>query len=100
MPAPIPAAPPMPNAGSVVRPMRSLPARNSSAENNGGLGAGVGPGGFNQQPQGTTMTPDEQVALIELQRVKAMQEHDPVYKILPPTPLTPEVMGQQQPAPQ
>jgi len=101
MPAPIPAAPPMPNAGSVVRPMRSLPARNSSAENNGGFGGGLGSGNFNPQQNATTLSPEEQVALIELQRIKALREGDPVSKILPPTPLTQEVLqGQQQPAPQ
>jgi hypothetical protein len=98
MPAPIPAAPPpgvqpMPSAGTVIRPLRSLPARNT--ENNGGLGAGAA--NANQQAQASTMTPEEQVALIELQRVKAIQQHDPIYKILPPTELTPEVMGQQAP---
>ena len=104
MPAPFPAAPTMPAPGSVVRPMRSLPARNSSAENNynGGMSPGVAPANFNQlnRQQQANLTPEEQVALIELQRVKALQEHDPVSAILPTTELTPEVMGQQQPAPQ
>ena len=101
MPAPIPAAPPpgvqpMPAPGTVIRPLRSLPARNTG-DANGGLGADVGSGNFNQQAQVSTMTPEEQVALIEFQRVKAIKEHDPVYKILPPTELTPEVMGQAAP---
>jgi hypothetical protein len=100
MPAPIPAAPPpgvqpMPNGGTVIRPLRALPARNTSTENNGGFGTGAA--NVNQQAQVSTMTPEEQVALIELQRVKAIQQHDPIYKILPPTELTPEVMGQQAP---
>ena len=99
LPAPIPAAPPagvqpMPGAGTMIRPLRSLPARNSSAENNGGPGIGGGGSGNFNQSQGSPMTAEEQVALIELQRIKALQEHDPVSNILPPTELTPEVMGQ------
>ena len=35
------------------------------------------------------MTPEEQVALIELQRIKFKQEGDPTDMILPPTELTP-----------
>jgi hypothetical protein len=98
MPAPIPAAPPpgvqpMPGAGTVIRPLRSLPARNPSAD--GGLGAGAA--NVNQQSQVSNLSAEEQVALIELQRVKAIQQHDPVFKILPPTELTPEVLGQQAP---
>jgi hypothetical protein len=97
LPAPFPAAPPsgvqpMPGAGTFIRPLRSLPTRNSNADNNGGFG-GVGSGNFNQQSQ-STMTPEEQVALIELQRMKALKEHDPISTILPPTELTSEVMGQ------
>jgi hypothetical protein len=97
MPAPIPSAPPpgvqpMPAAGTIIRPLRALPARNSSTENNGGFGTGAA--NLNAEAQVSTMTPEQQVALIELQRVKAIQQHDPVYKILPPTELTPEVLGQ------
>lgn len=101
MPAPIPAPPPpgvQPAAGTTIRPLRTLPARNP-AENTGntGLGASIGSGNVNPQPQ-NTMTPEEQVALIELQRYKAIQEHDPIANLLPPTELTGEVTG--QPAPQ
>ena len=106
MPAPIPAAPPagvqpMPGGGTTIRPLRSLPSRNSSAENNGGAGFGGGVGGgLSPQQQQNNLTPEEQVALIELQRVKALSEHDPISNLLPPTELTPEVTGQQPQAPQ
>src|SRR5947199_202380 len=71
MPAPIPAPPPpgvqpMPNAGTVIRPLRSLPTRNSNPGVNGGLGAGSS-GSANPQSQ-NSLTAEEQVALIELQR--------------------------------
>lgn len=106
LPAPIPSAPqqnlqPMPGAGTTIRPLRSLPSRNSSAENDngGGLGGGVGGANVNPQQSQANLTPEEQVALIELQRVKAIQEHDPVANLLPPTELTPEITGQPQ-APQ
>jgi hypothetical protein len=58
-------APPPPN---VIRPLRSLPPRSS-------------------------ISPEEQVALIEVQRIKYQQENNPMSKILPPTELTPEVNG-------
>jgi len=35
------------------------------------------------------MTPEEQVALIELQRIKFQQESNPIHMILPPTDLNP-----------
>lgn len=94
LPAPIPAPPPpgvqpMPSAGTVIRPLRSLPARNANVD-----GGGVGAAGAANQPGHDTMTPEEQVALIELQRYKAIQEHDPISNLLPPTALTPEVTGQ------
>jgi hypothetical protein len=93
LPSPIPAAPPPGvQPGGTFRSLRSLPTRNSSAENNGG-GGGVGAGNSIQQQQ-DNLTPEEQVALIEVQRVKALQEHDPIANLLPPTALTPEVMGQ------
>jgi len=38
----------------------------------------------------TPLTPEEQVALIEIQRVKYQQENNPIRNILPPTELTPE----------
>jgi hypothetical protein len=38
----------------------------------------------------TPLTPEEQVALIEIQRVKYQQENDPTHAILPRTEMTPE----------
>jgi hypothetical protein len=38
----------------------------------------------------TSLTPEEQVALIEIQRVKYQQENNPIQNILPSTELTPE----------
>jgi hypothetical protein len=66
---PPPSAPP-PNVmpGNVIRPLRSLPPR-------------------------TSLSPEEQTALIEVQRVKYQQENNPMSKILPPTEMTPEVTG-------
>ena len=101
LPAPMPGMRPpgvQPGAGTTIRPLRSLPARNSSAENNGGagFGGGMGGGNFNQQPQ-VNLTPEEQVALIEVQRAKAIQDHDPVANLLPPTELTSEITGQPTP---
>jgi hypothetical protein len=37
----------------------------------------------------TTLTPEEQVALIEIQRVKYQQENNPMHAILPRTEMTP-----------
>lgn len=70
---PPPAAPP-PNVmpGNVIRPLRSLPPR-------------------------ATLSPEEQTALIEIQRVKYQQENNPISQILPPTEMTPEM---NKPAPQ
>lgn len=41
-----------------------------------------------------TLTPEEQVALIEIQRVKYQQENNSTGKILPPTEMTPETLGE------
>lgn len=89
-PFPAPSAPPpgvmsLPPPANVIRPIRSLPGRNNNpfSGNNGG----------NQ----SALTAEEQTALIEIQRVKAMQENDPIQHILPPTDMTPEVTGQQAP---
>jgi len=70
---PPPSAPP-PNVmpGNVIRPLRSLPPR-------------------------AAMTPEEQTAMIEIQRVKYQQENNPIGQILPPTEMTPEMNS---PAPQ
>jgi hypothetical protein len=39
------------------------------------------------------LTREEQVALIEVQRVKFQQENNPIQAILPPTEMTPETVG-------
>jgi hypothetical protein len=64
---PPPSMPP-PNVmpGNVIRPLRSLPPRSN-------------------------LSPEEQVALIEIQRVKMQQENNPMSAILPPTEMTPEM---------
>jgi hypothetical protein len=36
------------------------------------------------------LSPEEQTALIEIQRIKYAQENNPVHQILPPTEMTPE----------
>jgi hypothetical protein len=45
------------------------------------------------QSSETPLSPEEQVALIELQRIKYQMDGDPTAKILPPTELTPETTG-------
>lgn len=77
IPAPAPAngqPSPFPN---VIRPIRTLPTRS--------------PGGFGGGPQ-TPMSPEDQSMMIEAQRMKAIQENDPIAKILPPTPHTQEIL--------
>jgi len=44
-------------------------------------------------PAAPAITPEEQVLMIEAQRMKALQEGDPVSKILPITPMTSQVTG-------
>lgn len=39
------------------------------------------------------LTAEEQTILIEARRLKALQDGDPIAKILPPTDFTPEIMG-------
>lgn len=112
---PIPAMPP-PNMSSrpPMRPMRNLLPNNSSA-NNGSAdgGSGVG-GGFvassgssaNTQAPTQMVTAEQQAMIIESQRMKYIQEGNPVAKILPPTAFTQQVMdslnggGDGAPAPQ
>ncbi|HWD91267.1 MAG TPA: hypothetical protein VG938_02855 [Verrucomicrobiae bacterium] len=68
LPAPTMMPPPAPPPPNVIRPLRSLPPRSS-------------------------LTPEEQVALIEVQRMKYQQENNPISQILPPTEMTPEANG-------
>lgn len=96
LPAPVPAPPPngvqpMQNPGNVIRPLRSLQSQSQNNNNNFG-GSGFG-GSMNGSQQQDSVTPEEQVALIELQRVQAIRNNDPIKDILPPTELTPEVLG-------
>jgi hypothetical protein len=99
MPAPAQPQPnvmPMP-APSTIRPLRSLAPRtdyNNNNNNNNGFGGASGAANNPGQPQQSTLTPEEQVALIEIQRIKLRQEHNPMSEIFPHTELTPEVNGQ------
>ena len=82
---------PMPAPGTVIRPLRSLsPRTNPDNNNNGNNGLG---GANGQQTQNSTMTAEEQVALIEIQRYQAIKNNDPVKDLLPPTQMTPEITG-------
>jgi hypothetical protein len=56
-----------PNQGSVFSPPSATPARVKVE---------------------AAMTPEEQVALIELQRIKFQQEGNPIHTLLPPTEMT------------
>jgi len=93
-PAPIPAPPPngvqpMQNPGNVIRPLRSLQSQSRNG-NEGAIGAASG---MNAAQQQNNITPEEQTALIELQRYQAIQNNDPIKDLLPPTALTPEITG-------
>jgi hypothetical protein len=55
-------------------------------------------GNGNVNAQSAPMTPEEQVALIEIQREKLRQEGNPAHALLPPTELTPG--SPENPAPQ
>jgi hypothetical protein len=100
MPVSIPsaAAPPpnvMPLPGSVIRPLRSLPPRGPGADNNNG-NPNFGGGGMGSAANGmqqNNLTPEEQVALIEIQRVKYQQENNSIGTILPPTEMSGEAQG-------
>jgi hypothetical protein len=48
----------------------------------------------NNQPQQPTMSPEEQIIMMEANRMKALQEGDPIAKIIPPTELTPQTTGE------
>lgn len=86
IPAPAPAntqPSPFPN---VIRPIRTLPTRSP-----GGPFGGVSP---------SSMSPEDQETMIEAQRYKALQDNDPIAKILPPTPHTQEIINGFNQAPQ
>lgn len=58
----------------------------------------VGPVGqlspIHMPPAEQALTPEQQLLVIEAQRLKAMQDGDPIAKILPPTEVTPEITGE------
>jgi hypothetical protein len=72
----------------------------NNGNNNGGDNSGTD-NGLNlrniptrtYQPEASTMTPEEQVIMIEAQRQKYQAEGNPMAKILPPTVMTPQVNG-------
>lgn len=96
---PPPAALPIPQPNNIPRPLRSLQGRQSQGnESNNGGAFGGGMNGGNVNPQSSQVTPEEQVALIEIQREKYRQQNDPVGGLLPPTEMSPG--GSENPAPQ
>jgi hypothetical protein len=105
MPTPTAAQPqvtPMPSPGTAIRPLRSLAPRTDFNNNNNnsfgnGFGGAAGAQNGTIQQQQNQLTPEEQVALIEIQRVKMRQEKNRMSELLPNTELTPEVTGQQAP---
>lgn len=70
---------------------RGGPGGNNPNAGGGPAGAGLGQNGNSTTPQ---MTPEEQVLMIEAQRMKYMQEGNPLAKILPTTPMTSQTLGQ------
>jgi hypothetical protein len=101
LPAPTP-APPMngvqPSPGNVIRPLRSLQSRNSDGTGNVGEGAGNSMN-VAEQVRNDKMTAEEQVALIELQRNISQQQNTEIQNLLPSTPATSGMGGQQAPMP-
>ena len=49
----------------------------------------------NSSRSSDSLSPEEQTILIEAQRLKALQDGDPIAEILPPTDFTPEIMADQ-----
>lgn len=97
---PSPAMPPpnvsLPTPNNVIRPLRSLPSRNGAAIENSGAGFNNGFGNNSVRPSSQApapLSPEEQTALIELQRLKYQQENNPISNILPPTRMTSEFQG-------
>jgi len=115
-----PPAPPVTMPSMPIRPIRNNFQRRNSplsgVDNSnpfgGGSSLGGGNGGDNSYsvsagassetaPNAVPLTPEQTTLLIEAQRMKALQEGDPIAKILPPTDMTPEITGEgQTPAPQ
>jgi hypothetical protein len=101
---PPPAALPIPQPNNIPRPLRSLQGRQfqgNESNNGGGMNGGAfggGMNGANVNQQSSQVTPEEQVALIEIQREKFRQQNDPTGSLLPPTEMSPGSPG--NPAPQ
>ena len=94
-----PPAPPPPNVSTLpspgtIRPLRTLAPRSGANNNNNGFGGAIGSPDASLQSQQSPMTPEEQTAIIELQRYQAIQRKDPIQKIFPTTELTHEVTGE------
>jgi hypothetical protein len=89
---------PQPQNNNIPRPLRSLQGRGGnpfSGNNGGAFGGGLN---GNNNAQSSAITPEEQVALIEIQREKFRQENNPIQSLLPPTEMSPGSPG--NPAPQ
>jgi hypothetical protein len=82
--------------GSTVTTIGSRFGRGGPAGNNPNAGGGPAGAGLGQHGNSTTpkMTPEEQVLMIEANRLKAIEDNDPVANILPPTELTSQTLGQ------
>lgn len=114
--APAPTVAPVPVTGQMLLPRPTIPRPNQSglsaaasgSRNASNLAANNSPGGGaatetlpagRQLPGGnissqTPMTTEEQVILIEAQRLKALEDGNPIANILPPTELTSQTLGQ------
>lgn len=92
---PRPAMPPAGvQPGNVIRPIRSIQSSGSSPSSDGNNNWGGGIGSANNAQGGPPpLTPEEQVALIEIQRVKYQQENNPVAGLFPTTEMSPGTPG-------
>jgi hypothetical protein len=70
---------------------RGGPGGNNPNAGGGPAGAGLGQNGNSTTPK---MTPEEQVLMIEANRLKAIEDNNPVANLLPTTPLTSQTLGQ------
>lgn len=85
-----------PQPGNIIRPLRSLPTRPSPFSNSGNgspFGGGLGAANNGNGQNEGALSREEQVALIEIQRVKYQQENNPIHRILPPTEMSGETMN-------
>ena len=101
LPAPTAAPPPngvQPYPGNVIRPLRGMQSRNSNIGNGGQGGGGAASLNVAENVKNDTMTPEEQMALIELQRNISINQGTEIQRLLPPTPAT-QGLNPQQPQP-